>query len=1223
MDTNTHPSPKTTLHPVSQPWRNTLKRVASYLFVRLLTISVTIFLGVFLTILVVNRSGAIDNAVKNQIEEEFARIQHSEYGESLRFLELEALQHQMLKDAGLSLPYPIRALRYTADALMLKWGSVKETLLTEDEEDTLPTSLTSTSGGYADRFDVKHIIAEKFPNTLLLIGTANLLVFLVGIPLALYLLRRPGNWLDRLLISLLPISSIPSWVHGILLMIVFAWSLHLLPSGRMVDSPPPGTSLGYMLSVLKHMILPVTALLLNQFLQCASTWRTYFLMNSSEDYVEYALAKGLTPRQVEKRYILRPTLPYIITSFALSLVGFWQIITALEYFFQWPGIGFLYVESLKISDMLIVIALVVVFAYLLGFIVLLLDIVYVLVDPRIQLRKKQTSEQSAVLQEGKLLTSAGRRLYLKQMRREQRQRLVTFFTGLVKRPLKMFGILFSFLLLILSLNLPRLAKIYIQEREQDFIYQSEMNFRQESIYVHAIPVNAAPLWTNWFRSNKLPSTIILDSHDESFEKTVSQELGFEKVITITYTFDYPYNVVPQNAELIFDMSEEIWSAPLVSMTWILPDGTSVQLKYRSGLDRFVYSLPSNIPRTFLDTHAVHNSLMLSNNENVEESGSYDPLITLFTDPTKAEPVVIPGKYTLVVKCYLENVTDDFDAQFVLTGQAYGPTGSNNQHNDTLAPFFNDNLRVWGTSVAGSVTAASMIVLLIWGKKPKRRVKYPQHSLSGKKVLTMREKLARSGREMGRRWKKFWAFFRELAQYPSAIIGLTILIILLGISFSQSWLTSSYYQQRDADLVWKTEMELNAAKIQLHTVPKNAAPLWLNWMGAQKPPSIILDGRTGNVEQVEIPGEGFPRLVSLTYTFDYPYRDVPQDVALVFYLPSIPNAPFATVTWITPDGREIALDGHRLGYSKVTYVLSDYIPRSYLQSHALYDDLEEMNSFNTGGEGGYGAFVTLFTDPTKDEPVVIQGTYTLRVDCYIFDENTNPNAMLVITGQTYGLAGTDNQRNDLLEPLLQGAPTVMAIGLLGSLVTTLVSLAVAALSTWFGSWVDELIQRITESIMILPMLAIGVLLNQLFGASLWTVMIIFVLLNAFGSPVKLYRSAMLQIREAPYIEAARAYGVNDWQIILRYMVPRVAPVLISQIVVLVPSYIFLEALMAVFGISGFSSWGEMLYLGLRSSGFQGNYSWFLQPFIFMTLISLGFALLGSALDKILNPRLKSS
>ena len=103
-----------------------------------------------------------------------------------------------------------------------------------------------------------------------------------------------------------------------------------------------------------------------------------------EDYVELARAKGLPSREIERRYILRPTLPNIITSFALMMITLWQGATLTETIFNWPGLGRMIYRAVQTFDTPVIIGSVVIFAYLLGITVFALDFIYALVDPRVR-----------------------------------------------------------------------------------------------------------------------------------------------------------------------------------------------------------------------------------------------------------------------------------------------------------------------------------------------------------------------------------------------------------------------------------------------------------------------------------------------------------------------------------------------------------------------------------------------------------------------------------------------------------------------------------------------------------------------------------------------------------------------------------------------------------------------------------------------------------------------
>jgi peptide/nickel transport system permease protein len=204
------------------------------------------------------------------------------------------------------------------------------------------------------------------------------------------------------------------------------------------------------------------------------------------------------------------------------------------------------------------------------------------------------------------------------------------------------------------------------------------------------------------------------------------------------------------------------------------------------------------------------------------------------------------------------------------------------------------------------------------------------------------------------------------------------------------------------------------------------------------------------------------------------------------------------------------------------------------------------------------------------------------------------------------------------------PVALGVGMLGALTTSLFAMLIAASSAWIGGWVDGLSQRITEINMMLPILAIGVLLAKYFHVSIWVVLSIAILLNSFGGTTRAYRAAFLQVKESPYIEAARAYGASDLRIIVQYMIPRIFPVMIPQVVMLIPGYVFLEATLAIFGISTpyAPTWGRIIYDAIKQGALRGDYFWILEPIGLLLVTSLAFAMLGFTLDRVLNPRLRT-
>ncbi|MBK1734372.1 ABC transporter permease [Halorhodospira abdelmalekii] len=349
-----------------------LRRLALFAGKRLLALLLTVLIGVYLTIVIANMGGQIDELRLAQIENTVAE----EIRADPAFHDLPSERREQLLNDRMQIeierlrldePFLIRSVDYLRQAMLLDLGRAEE--------------MHSDAGSR----QVAQIILERLPATLLLFGTANLLVFFVAVFVALGLSRRYGSALDRSVIALAPSSAAPAWFYGIFLILLFAFVVPLLPPGGMVAAPPPSGGWAYAASVIQHMALPIAAMFLAQIFISIYSWRTFFLIHSSEDYVEMARAKGLPDALVEQRYILRPTLSPIVTSFLLMLIGLWSGAIILEQVFNWPGLGTLLFEAIGHRDTPVIIGSVVIFAYLLAVTVFLLDFIYALLDPRVRI----------------------------------------------------------------------------------------------------------------------------------------------------------------------------------------------------------------------------------------------------------------------------------------------------------------------------------------------------------------------------------------------------------------------------------------------------------------------------------------------------------------------------------------------------------------------------------------------------------------------------------------------------------------------------------------------------------------------------------------------------------------------------------------------------------------------------------------------------------------------
>lgn len=350
---------------------STLARVLRYTGIRVLTLAVTVVIGLYLTILIANMGGHVDDIRMAQIREEVTMRAAND--PAMRGLPVEErtarVQAQIdtrVKRLGMDKPFVVRSFTFLFDAITLNLGRAEQ--------------LTSNSGSNM----VRLIILERLPSTLILFATSNIILFFAALGMALALSRHYGSVFDKIAVALTPLSSAPGWFYGIFLILLFASVWRVLPFGGMVDSPPPANRWDYFLSLLKHMILPVLATTLSQIFFNIFNWRTFFLIYSSEDYVEMAKAKGLPDRDINSRYILRPTLPTIIASFALIVISVWTGAPIFETIFNWPGLGRTLYSAIGAFDTPVIVGMTVIFSYLLAITVFMLDIIYALVDPRVK-----------------------------------------------------------------------------------------------------------------------------------------------------------------------------------------------------------------------------------------------------------------------------------------------------------------------------------------------------------------------------------------------------------------------------------------------------------------------------------------------------------------------------------------------------------------------------------------------------------------------------------------------------------------------------------------------------------------------------------------------------------------------------------------------------------------------------------------------------------------------
>lgn len=397
--------------------------LARHLAKRAIFLSITFVIAVYATVVIANGGGRIDQILKAQI---YTDLRQS-LAKNPAFQRLPpAAQAQQFNETynatitarGLNEPFLQKSFRYTMDALTLSLGRALQ--------------LKSSDGSSS----VRAIIFERLPRSLVLFTTSNVIAAAAGIWLGLWMARRAMSPFDRGM-TILSITTfvVPSWVYGIIFILVFGFELRLFPVSGLVGTPPPPPApliqafppligggllvagwllrrrvpakyrmatyglavagvaviaywlllpFDYFKDVEYHMLLPGLAVTFSVFGSWSYTTRNLVLQVMDEDFVFAARAKGLKEGDVLSRYVLRAASPPIITSLALTLAAAWTGAIVTETVFQFPGLGLLFYNAILVFDAPVVIGLTTIYALLLVITVFLLDLTYSLMDPRIR-----------------------------------------------------------------------------------------------------------------------------------------------------------------------------------------------------------------------------------------------------------------------------------------------------------------------------------------------------------------------------------------------------------------------------------------------------------------------------------------------------------------------------------------------------------------------------------------------------------------------------------------------------------------------------------------------------------------------------------------------------------------------------------------------------------------------------------------------------------------------
>ena len=285
----------------------------------------------------------------------------------LNMLGQDATQEQkerLRTDLGLDQPFPVQFAAFVGNAVQGDFG------------------LSLRQGR-----KVSELIAERFPATLELSLLAAFIALAVGIPMGVYAALKRNSWGAQLVMgfSLLGVS-LPTFLIGILLILVFAVMLKWLPSfGRGDVVNLWGWTTGLLtVDGWKHLILPAVTLSIFQLTLIMRLVRAEMLEVLRTDYIKFARARGLAQRAVYFGHALKNTLVPVITITGLQLGSLIAFAIITETVFQWPGMGLLFIQAVQFADVPVMAAYLCLISLIFVTINLAVDLLYFAVDPRLR-----------------------------------------------------------------------------------------------------------------------------------------------------------------------------------------------------------------------------------------------------------------------------------------------------------------------------------------------------------------------------------------------------------------------------------------------------------------------------------------------------------------------------------------------------------------------------------------------------------------------------------------------------------------------------------------------------------------------------------------------------------------------------------------------------------------------------------------------------------------------
>ncbi len=453
---------------------------------------------------------------------------------------------------------------------------------------------------------------------------------------------------------------------------------------------------------------------------------------------------------------------------------------------------------------------------------------------------------------------------------------------------------------------------------------------------------------------------------------------------------------------------------------------------------------------------------------------------------------------------------------------------------------------------------------------------------------------------------FSDIWKEFRRYKTGIAGLIILIALVVISIvAVVTIPLETFQQWQNPAQWINN-------------PKSAMPIWVNYFLITKLPEHKIISEPYVIETNQ---DGL-RTVSHRFIFNYNYDKFLNDFMVNYIVQYHTTPPLLQFSIERPDGNQIELLRTSLPTPKVgSYTYTGTI---FSTDSAVKNNVRNLlYAYNYPIDESQPE-ITLFSD--LHESKVLKGTYTMTTTFFLFNDTDNViSSELLLGGKVYGLLGTDELRRDLAVGIIWGTPIALFIGISVSSISVIIGLMYGIISGYRGRRTDEVMMRANDVVYALPALPVLILLAITVGKSIFLI-VGYLIIFGWVAIAKISRSMALQIKHLQYIEAAQLMGQSSIRIVFKHIFPQVLPYAFAVIAISVPAAIITEAGLSFLGLGDptLPTWGQILHdANTFGAAARGLWWWILPPGIMIAITGLAFVLIGTALDSIVNPKMKKN